>query len=261
MNQELLSILTPELIDVELEMLNETITIRPYTHGDTKAFLEILEQYKNKRKGATKKLLKAQRDLVNKCIISRSGSEVELDASNLHRADYVKLLVALKNHTKGEDQSLSFRCVNDKCSDDRKQRYVHTIDFLFEDCVLEKNDISNEIEIKVNGKKITFHMNPYTFGTMISNSDLYEMDIPNFQVITKFQACFINAIETEGQLFDNLTTQDKIDFLNQLAPKYQEKISEYVEKQEMYVWKKTWECPVCGAKNDPVLDTVQDFFF
>ncbi len=259
-NLELLSILTPERHEVELDFLGKTIAIRPYTHGDTKAFLEIIEQHKNKRKGASKKLLQAQRDLTNKCVIADESGE-KINVSDINRADYVKLFIALKNHTRGESQLLQFRCTNENCEDDTKQRHIESIDFSFDDCTLDKNDISKEITIVVNGKNITFHMNDYTFVKMIQNSDLFEMDIPNFQTISRFQASFIDAIVTDEKTFDSLSMQDKIDFLSQLAPKHQQKISEYIEKQPMWKWIKKWECPVCGAKNISKLEHVQDFFF
>lgn len=99
---DLLSILQPEQYPVTLEIINKEIMVKPYNHGETKAFLELIDDYKKNKTGGMKKLFLAQKNLIDSCILADATGVKPMHSEQLHRADYVKLMVELKNITHGE---------------------------------------------------------------------------------------------------------------------------------------------------------------
>lgn len=254
-----LDLLTPEEYSVDLRIAKQTIKIRPYTHGDTKPFLEMLEDYKTNKVKKVMRVFEAQRNLLNKCIIGDSaGNQVRCE--DLHRADFVQLMMKLKDITRGEDQPISFRCSNSTCEDKNKEQHIETLQFTFSEAVLNETTQENFVEIETPNGNIKVNLHPYTFGKMIENSAMFEDSLPNHEVISKFQASFIESIEAGDEVSDKLSTQMKIDFINRLIPKYQLQISKWIDAEPMWKWEKKWKCPVCEAENVAVLRGVQDFF-
>jgi len=254
-----LDLLTPEEYSVDLKIAEKTIKIRPYTHGDTKPFLEMLEDYKTNKIKKVKRIFEAQQNLIDKCIISDSAGN-QVRSADLHRADFIQLMMKLKDITRGEDQPISFRCSNSSCSDKNKEQHIETLQFSFDEAVLESSETEDFVNIETPRGTIKVNLYPYTFGKMIENSAMFEDDLPNHEVISKFQASFIESIEVGEEISDKLPMQAKIDFINRLVPKYQLQISKWIDAQPMWKWEKKWKCPVCEAENIAVLKGVQDFF-
>lgn len=259
---DLLSILQPEQYPIHLDILGKDISIKPYNHGETKAFLELLDDYKRKKEGGMKKLFIAQQNLIDACILADETGTKPVTAKELHRADYVKLMVYLKTITHGETTNIQYRCSNENCQDqDTKQPYIKSFEFKFEEAILNNKERNPNVDITFqNGSKAKLTMKPYNFNILINNAELFEMDIPSMEIINRFQASFIDTFEVGEKVFDNKTMEEKIEFVSKLYPKYKKGIADYIRNEPMYEWKKEWICPCCGAKNFSIMREVQDFF-
>jgi len=256
----LLNILQPERHHIKLEIAGIELTVRPYNHGDTKAFLELLSDYKAKKKGGEKKLLLAQEELINACIIPDETGRKPIKARDLHRADFVALMVFLKNITHGEESHIRFQCSNKKCENpETKNPYITTIPFVFDDAVI-KGERKEKISFDYMGKEVTIFTKPYTLGTMIQNAELFDIDIPDMEVIHKFQASFVDYLSVGDEVYEDIPFKDKVEFLTKLTPKYKKFLVSYIEEEPIYIWEKEWKCPICEAINIAIFDKVQDFF-
>jgi len=259
---DLLSILQPEQYPVTLEIINKEIMVKPYNHGETKAFLELIDDYKKNKTGGMKKLFLAQKNLIDSCILADATGVKPIHSEQLHRADYVKLMVELKNITHGEQSIIRYRCSNPDCKDEETQQpYIQSFEFHLPEAELKNKERKDFVEIEFqNGTKIKINMKPYTFDILLANAELFEAKIPTFEMIDRFQASFIDSIEVGEIIHENKSMEEKIAFVSKLIPKYKKVIAEYIKNEPMYEWKKEWSCPVCSAKNVSIMREVQDFF-
>lgn len=270
-NNELLSRVKTAKFPVSLKILGKDVYIRPYTHGDTKPFLELVEEFRKNKKGAIKKLFIAQETLLNGCILADPITKEKLNALDLHRADFVQLMLELKNITKGELSKVKFQCSNEDCVDPSTEKpYIQTFDFKFEDCELIGNRGLNDDSFKVEtrlinedgteGDIVIFHVLPYTFRIMFENSDIFDENAVKPNVLAKFYSSFIKAIEFSDKIYENLPKTHIIEFLDLLPEKVLAPLVEYIDKQAIWHWKQTWQCPICGTNNTSVLKDISDFF-
>jgi len=254
-------LLQPEQYPLYLDVASININVRPYTHGDTKAFLELVDDYKRKKKGGMQKLFIAQRNLLDNAILPTATGEKPIQAKDLHRADYVKLLVFLKNITHGEQTPIQFRCSNPKCENEAKQRHIETFPFDFQDCVLQNKERNEIVEYTMqDNTNVKIKMKPYNFSILIDNADIFEAEVPSIEILSKFHASFINEIKINDEEVEDMSTATKIKILTNMVPKYKKSIVEYIDKEPMWKWNRKWECPVCDAKNEATLESISDFF-
>ena len=257
----LTKLLQPESYPLFLDILDKEINVKPYSHGDTKAFLELIDDHRKKKKGGMKKLFYAQKNLIDACILPGTTGEKPVKAHDLHRADYVKLLVYLKNITHGENTKVNFRCSNERCEDDTKQRFIQTLVFGLDDCTLHNKERNPVVQYTMeDGTTVLFNMKPYTFGLLIDNAELFETEIPSIELVSRYQASFVDSIEVNGDPMGDIPFTKKTEIMTAMLPKYKKHLAEYIEKEPMWTWENTWECPVCGATNRSVLDGISDFF-
>lgn len=260
---DLLSRLTPEQFLVKLDVADKEINIRPFEHGDSKAFLQILSKYKGQKKpkGFQKEIVFAQKNLLQRCIIGDvTGDKISVE--NLAIADFVKVMIELKRVTTGEQTPLRYKCVNPECEDETLTPYIKDFVFNVNECELQNIEMidKNIVEVENGNDTMKFHMKPYTFKLMYDNIDIFSSEVEDQDKINGFYADFIEAIEFSDKTYDNLPRATKIEFLNKLSPKKIKKIVEYVDEQPKWFWEKKWECPVCGAKNKSTLKEISDFF-
>lgn len=259
---DLLKILSPESFPIDLAILGKTINIKPYSHGDVKGFLLLLDDYKKNKKGGIKKLFQAQQNLIDACILPDATGQKPVQACNLHRADYIHIMTYLKMITHGEKTEVRFRCSNLDCeNEETKQRHIETFDFIWEDVEFVGCEKIDEVSFeRQDGQTIKIKMKPYTFQVLTDNSDLFEAEMPSVELMSKFQASFIADIEVGEQLFCDLPMSEKSDFITMLEPKYKKFIANWIDSEARYVWKKEWICPTCEAKNISEMKEVHDFF-
>jgi len=248
---------------IHLDVLNKDIEIRPYAHGDTKTLLAILSKYQNQKnpKGFEKDIVYAQKNLVENCILGDITGE-KINILDLPVADYIKTVIELKRFTTGETTPLRFKCVNEDCEDETKQRYIKDFVFDVDDCHLNSEQKDKKtIEIEMGGQNVKFHMREYSFGILFNNIEFFSGNLKDQDKINSFYVDFIDSIEFPDKSFDNLPKEMKIEFMNKMTPKQTKEIMEYANLRPKYIWEKEWECPICGAKNISALREVSDFFF
>ena len=268
---ELLSRVKTAKFPVSLEVLGREVYIRPYTHGDTKPFLELVEEFRKNKKGTIKKLFLAQENLLNGCMLPDPTTNEKVNVLDLHRADFVQLMLELKNITKGEKSKVKFQCSNPDCSDPTTEKpHIKEFDFNFEDCKLigtrGKNDDKFKVETKLinedgtPGDTVLFHVLPYTFRIMFENSDIFDENAVKPNVLSKFYSSFITAIEFPDKTYENMPKSQIVEFLDLLPEKVLTPLVDYIDKQVIWHWKQTWSCPVCSHNNTSVLKDISDFF-
>lgn len=250
---------------IKLKVSGIECEIRPYTHGDSLPFLEIMEDFRNKNsKGGVsiiKRFFQAQENLIDSCVV---GGKVK--SRNLHNSDFVQLMLEIKAITKGEKSIIKFRCGNERCEGYNGAPFLQSFEFDTNDLVLEgqiKEEAEQRIEISNDDSKMFFIVRPYTFSIMKENSDIFDEDkITNKKTINNYYSSFIKAIEFEdGKVYENMPKETISAVIDSLTDYQIKPLLDYIKSEPFYTWEKKWECPHCQTKNVAQLQKVTDFFF
>jgi len=257
-NDKLLSIFEEDWNLITLPFSDKEIECKAYTHKAVKNIIQSAVKMKDRKKGHVKQSLNTLRNLVQSCIKPDETGE-PIDVRNLLIGDFTYVMLYLKTISSPDKSKYKAECANDQC------KFIYTIDFDIETLeFLNKENLKNErkIDLKQNSNVFSIEMGEYTFNTMLDNADLFGAEIETGDEITKFYCSFINSIIVGDTVFESndLNVATKMAFLDKLSDNDLLPLVKYIEEQPKLFWKTTFECPICGEKNELVLENTLDFF-
>jgi hypothetical protein len=248
---------------VTLPFSGISLTVTPYKHGDLKPVLRLFEEYKRRKRGHLLKALSAMENLVQRCIKPDVTGQ-KINVRSLQIADFAYLMNYLKSISDGETSTVSFHCIDKECDG------LETFNFIIDDCeVINLENKTRQIEIKNGSKNLQLFLKPYSFGTLISNSELFASEIETGDEITKFYASFVDGIgavvknaegKEEEKVYDNLPPQIIIKFLDEFTEAQLKPLVDYIENCPKLRWYKERNCEKCGLKIKAKIEEIMDFF-
>ena len=241
---------------VILPVSGQTLKVTPYKHGHTQGVLRSYNQLKDMKTGHTRKMFGVIESLIDDCIVNPSGDK-KVRCKQLQNADFTYLMLYLKAISSGEEETVSFKCKH-KCD------VANVLTFNLEDCIVEnKDNVNKQIEVTLGDKEVILHMVEYTFDIMLKNAEIFGEDENLDKNITKFYASFFEAVEVKDgsiPIMDNLSLEEKMQFLQALNEKDLKPIMDYIQTQPKLIWKSKFTCGKCSTENEAVIDNVINFF-
>ena len=255
---DVLSIIPEIRYTVTLPVSGKTIEVEPYRHGNVKSILLLIEDFKSRKKGHAKKALNSMRNIVASAILPDATGE-KIDVMKMHIADFVYTMNYIKSISSGETSKFYFKCCNPECNHPKE------FDFTLEDCEV-KNLENKEVKTvdidfeEAKDKKITLHVKPFLFETYFKNAKFFGKEFEEGDEATRYYASFIEEIESNGAITNNLKQEVAVKFLDKLFEKYVKMLVNYINESPGLKWYKEFDCEKCGTFNKAKLEDPTDFF-
>lgn len=256
-NQDLLTLIPECSHLITLPLSKKEIKVEPFKHGSMKNILLIMKDIDKVKKGGTKKMLSALNDVLQKCVKEDSTGE-KIDIRKLHVADYIYMMLYIREISKGEETQFTYCCREKEC------RHEKDLVFKLDDCELFNEDKKETEKIKIEFDEenyIIFHVNSFSFNVLFQNAGMFGSEIETGDETTNYYCSFIECIESkDGNLYDNLSLSQKRMFLEKMTNIQLKPLIDHIEKQPMLKWKKVFECEKCGVENHAIMDNIMHFF-
>jgi len=255
--KDLLSLIPESNHLITLPLSKMEIKVTPFKHGSMKNLLLIVKDLDKVKKGGTKKMLSALNDILQSCV-KESVTGDRVDIRKLHIADYIYMMLYIREISKGEETRFIYNCRSRECSGNKE------LVFKLDDCELvnAENKDTEKIKIEFDEENfVIFHINSFTFNVLFQNAGMFGSEIETGDETTNYYASFINAIEDkDGELNDNLSLESKRTFLQHLTNIQIKALVDHVENPPMLEWKNIFDCDVCGTENHAIMDNIMHFF-
>ena len=216
------------------------VTYRPFLVKEEKILLQALETG-----DGDEQLLEAIFQLLDNCIETKN-----INPRELTNFDLEYLFLQLRSKSVGETAELSFMCNNEKC------KKTFSYDCNIADLKVKKHKgHTNKIKFTENLGVIMKYPSLHSAVALTSSNQKAD------ELFVLIAGC-IQTIYTEQETFEDKdhTTEEFVDFIEQLSPEYFKKIMNFFETMPSMENEIKPVCPFCKEENKVVVRGIEDFF-
>lgn len=220
---------------MKLPSNDKEISYRPYVVKEEKALLLAMQD------GNTKSIIENIKKLVYTCTF-----EV-LDPSNTSYYDLEYAFLMIRSKSVGEIVDLIGGC---ECG--------AKTDFSIDIETATLSDTSQKAKFKIPESEYYIEMIHPTIDAFITSGETEEEKTD--EEYYKTVATSIKSIYTQDEVYDSMSLDEKVQFLDDLTPKQQKPIAKYISNMPKLTVKGKYDCVGCGKHHDVDVAGIERFF-